>query len=152
MAIPYDSFAGAFLAKISEFDLMSLDYDEDRTAVVDGYMKAALSLSTFKKVCKYDFATTGNDVTRVFDVDIDENVVDEIVDIISEGMVVQWLKPYVYKQENLENTISTRDYSFYSPAELLRRVGGAYEKAQKDYIQLIREFSYNHGDLTDLHI
>ena len=67
-------------------------------------------------------------------------------------MVVQWLKPYVYKQELLESTLNTRDFTAYSPAELLRRVGDAYTKAQKDYIQMVREYSYNHGDLTVLHL
>jgi len=67
-------------------------------------------------------------------------------------MVVQWLKPYVYKQELLENVLNTKDFSTYSPAELLLRVGNAYAKAQKDYLNMIREYSFNHGDLTDLHL
>jgi hypothetical protein len=48
--------------------------------------------------------------------------------------------------------MNTRDYSMYSPAELLMRVGNAYQKAQRDYTQMIREYSYNHGDLSDLHL
>ena len=67
-------------------------------------------------------------------------------------MLIQWMKPYVYKQDNLENVLNTRDFTTYSPAELLLRVGNAYAKAQKDYTQMIREYSYNHGDLKDLHI
>ena len=67
-------------------------------------------------------------------------------------MLVQWLKPFVYKQELLENVLNTKDFTTYSPAELLMRVGNAYSKAQKDYTQKIREYSFNHGDLTDLHL
>ena len=85
-------------------------------------------------------------------VDVKEEDEDELIEIISEGMVVQWLKPYVYKQELLENVLNTRDFTLYSPAELLLRVGNAYAKAQKDYTQMIREYSYNHGDLTVLHL
>ena len=151
MSIPYDVFAAAFLSKITEYDLLMLD-DNSRTEIVDRYMFVAMSNSNFKKVCKYNFAAVKNDADRVFDMDIDENTIEEIVDIISEGMVVQWLKPYVYKQELLENAISTKDFSVYSPAELLLRVGNTYTKAQKDYLDMIREYSYNHGDLTDLHI
>ena len=32
------------------------------------------------------------------------------------------------------------------------RVGNAYAKVQRDYTQMIREYSYNHGDLTKLHV
>lgn len=149
MSVPYNLFTGAFLSKISEFDFIQLE-EKTRTAIVDGYMKRALS--AFQKNCKYDLFTTGDDIARVFTVDIPDADIDELVDIVSEGMLVQWLKPFVYKQELLENTLNTRDYSTYSPAELLMRVGNAYNKAQKDYTQKIREYSFNHGDLTGLHL
>ncbi len=149
MSVPYDLFTDAFLAKITEYDLLELDID-DRTETVDGYMKRAIS--SFKKNCKYDFSSTADDEIRQFTVDVSSSDIDELADIISEGMVVHWLKPYTYKQELLENTLNTKDYSTYSPSELLLRVGNAYAKAQKDYTQMIREYSYNHGDLTDLHL
>ena len=149
MSVPYDVFAGAFLAKISEYSFLSLA-EEDRTEMVDGFMKRALS--AFRKNCKYDLFTTGDDNTRTFSVDIPEADLTEISDIVSEGMVSQWLKPYVNKQENLENVLNTKDFSTYSPAELLLRVGNAYAKVQKDYNNMIREYSYNHGDLSDLHL
>lgn len=151
MSVSYDVFAAAFLSKITEFDLLTLD-DASRIEIVDKYMHTSISNSNFKKVCKLDFTTTKDDENRVFGIDIAEDILDEIVDIISEGMVVQWLKPYVYKQELLENVLNTKDFTTYSPAELLLRVGNAYAKAQKDYLNMIREYSYNHGDLTDLHL
>lgn len=149
MGIPYDVFEGAFLAKISEFEFMRLD-DEDRTPIVDDYLKRAVV--AFRKNCKYDLFTTYDDEERFFDIEVDDEDRDELVEIISEGMLVQWLKPYVYRQENLENALSTRDYSVFSPAEMLLRVGNAYTKAQKDYTQMIREYSFNHNDLKGLHI
>lgn len=149
MSIPYDLFTDAFLSKITEYKFLKLD-DENRTAIVDGYMKRAIS--SFKKVCVYDLAATGDDVIREYKVDIPQEDIDEIADIVSEGMLVQWLKPYTYQQELLENVLNTKDYTTYSPAELLLRVGNAYKQVQKDYTQMIREYSYNHGDLTTLHL
>lgn len=149
MSVPYDTFVGAFLGKITERDLMMMASFE-REEVVFGYMKRAIA--GFKKNCLYDLTSTCDDEAQEFTVDITAEDLDEIVDIVSEGMVVQWLKPYLYRQELLENTLNSADWSTYSPAELLMRVGNAYAKAQKDYIQMIREYSYNHGDLTDLHI
>ena len=88
----------------------------------------------------------------MFSVDIPADELDEIVDIVSEGMLEQWMKPYVYRQENLENILNSRDFTTYSPAELLLRVGNAHTKVQRDYTNMIREYSYNHGDLSDLHL
>ena len=106
--------------------------------------------AAFKSVCVYDLEAY-DDKLREFTDDFAEADIDEILEIISEGMLVQWLKPYVYKQELLENALNTSDFTTYSPAELLLRVGNAYAKAQNDYTQMIREYSYNHGDLSGLH-
>lgn len=149
MSVSYDIFAETFLAKISEYELLSLP-EKDRVNIVDGFLKRALA--SFRKNCTYDLFTTANDSKREFTIDIPEDDLHELADIISEGMVVQWLKPYLNKQELLENVLNTKDFSTYSPAELLLRVGNAYEKAQKDYRNMIREYSYNHGDLSDLHL
>ena len=149
MSVSYDLFDKAFLAKISEFEILTLD-ESTRQDLVDGYMKRAIA--NFKKNCKYDFISTADDNLRKFDVDVNEEDIDELVEIISEGMVVQWMKPYINRQELLESVMNTRDYSTYSSAELLKRVGSAYKEARTNYTQMIREYSYNHGDLSDLHI
>ena len=148
MGISYDTIIGSFLQKITEFQFVQLP-SEDRTEIVDGYMKR--TVSSFKRICKYNLSLVDEE-NREFSDEFEEDDIEEIVDIISEGMLVQWLKPYVYKQELLESALSTRDFTTYSPAELLRRVGDAYAKVQKDYIQMVREYSYNHGDLKELHI
>ncbi|MCD8376853.1 MAG: hypothetical protein LUD69_07905 [Oscillospiraceae bacterium] len=146
--LSFDDVIAAFLNKITEFDFMHLP-EENREAVVDGYLKRAAS--AFRKNCKYDL-TDYDDALREFLPDIRQNDVDELVEILSEGMLVQWMKQCLYKQELLELTLNTADFSSYSPAEMLRRVGDAYERVQKDYTQMIREYSYNHGNLRDLHL
>ena len=149
MAVLYDVFIDTFLSKITEYEFIKLD-DDTAAHLLDGFMKRAVS--EFKPVCKYDLTTTQDDTLRQFDVDIDDGDLDEISNIISEGMVCQWLKIYVNKQENLENVLNTRDFTTYSPAELLLRVGNAYNQAKKDFTQMMREYSYVHGDLTQLHL
>lgn len=149
MAISYDVFIDTFLSKITEYEFIKLD-DDTAAHLLDGFMKRAVS--EFKSVCKYDLTTTQDDTLRQFDVDIEEEDLDEITDIVSEGMVVQWLKGYVNRQELLLNVINTRDFTAYSPAELLMRVGNAYNQTKKDYTQKIREYSYIHGDLSTLHL
>ena len=148
MNVSYDVFTNDFLQKIKEYEFIKLT-DADRTAIVDGYMKRACA--QFNKVCKYDLSMY-NDDERVINIDIPEDEIDEITDIVSEGMLVQWMKPYMYKQENYENMINTTDYSGYSPAELLNRITAAYKMCKRDFTNMIKEYSYNHGNLSDLHL
>lgn len=150
MGIPYDSIIGAFLSKITEFDLQRIG-EESRNELVNGFLRRAVT--EFNEICKYDLSGSYDDENSEFALgEISTTDADEIVNILSEGMVVQWLKPFVYQQELLQNVLNTRDFTQYSPAELLMRVGNAYRRAQKDYTQMIREYSYNHNDLGVLHI
>lgn len=163
MNVPYDVFAGAFLGKVTEYDFLRLD-DYDRNKTVDGYMKRAIA--AFKHVCKYDLTNTADDNVREFIIKTDrddpdgelqkrldkelEEDLDEIVDIVSEGMLVQWMKPYFFRADNLENVLNTADFSAYSPTELLYRITSAYNEAKRDFRNMVREYSYNHGDLSNL--
>lgn len=148
MSIPYDVFVGAFLSKISEYDFSKME-EFDRNEIVNGYMKK--SLAQFNGICKYNMMDY-DDIIRQINTDIPDNEIDEIIDIVSEGMLVQWMKPFVYRQENLQNVLNTRDFTTYSPAELLLRINNAYAKVQRDHVNMMREYSYRHGDLTDLHL
>ena len=155
MNIPYDMFTGAFLSKITEFDLLQVG-DQTRRTIVDGYMKQAVN--AFINICKCNYFVSADDVERTYTVshedgtDLSDGEVTEIVSIVSEGMVVFWMKPYLNRQENLELVMNTRDYTTYSSAELLYRVGEAYKRAQADFTNMMREYSFNHGDLSDLHL
>lgn len=148
MSVSYDIFTSMFLDKVEEYKFIKLP-EENRTQIVDGYMKRACA--QFKKICKYSIAT-GDDDAREFPIDIPFEDIDEIADIISEGMLVQWMKPYVYKQENFENMLNTTDYNVYSPAELLHRITTSYKMCKKDFSNMMKDYSYDHGDLSDLHI
>ncbi len=148
MSVPFDVFTNAFLSKVTEYDFPTRDYE--RNEIIDGFMKRAIA--NFKHICKYDFTTTADDAVRAFDVDVKEEDLEELADIISEGMLVQWMKPYVYRQENLENLLNTKDFTSYSPANLLSEISDAYAAARKQFTNMMREYSYCHGDLTGLHL
>lgn len=148
MGVPYDVFTQAFLDKVTEYDFPIGDYE--RNGMVDRYMKRAIS--QFRHICLYDFTTTADDLIREFDVDVADDDLDELVEIISEGMTVQWMKPYLNKQDNLQLLLNTRDFTAYSPAEMLNRIKETYMVARKNFINMMKEYSYNHGDLTELHL
>ena len=137
MSVPYDKFTEAFLAKITEYDFVNMK-DFERNNLIDGYMKRAIA--AFRHINPYDLSSTADDNIREFNVDIPAEEIDELVDIISEGMLAQWMKPYTYKQENLEMALNTRDFTTYSPAELLNRISSAYVKVQKDFVSMMREY------------
>lgn len=148
MSISYDVFTDAFLGKITDFNFITMREDS-RQQTIDEYMKRACS--QFGKVCKHDIIS-GDDNARELYCDIEDTAeLEEIIDIVSEGMVVQWMKPFVYKSENLENILNTKDYESYSPAELLYRIKDTYKEVKAEFEQMVLRYSYAHGALDELH-
>lgn len=148
MRISFDLLTGAFLGKVTEYDFISLD-DYNRKAVIDGYIKRACS--QFNNYCLYNLNACDEN-TREICADIPEDEIPEIVDIVSEGMLVQWMKPYLYKQDNLKQILNTKDFTSYSPSELLKQISSAHNSVEKRFLNMMREYSYVHGDLTELHL
>lgn len=149
MTVSYDVFTAAFLNKMTEYRFSGMRVSA-RQEIVDGFMKRACS--RFGSICKYDI-TGGDDETRTFTLDgITNAELDEIADIVSDGMVLQWMKPYVYAGSNFKQNLVTLDHSYHSQAELVNRITSAYSKCERDFVNRLREYSYRHGDLTDLHI
>lgn len=105
MTVSYDWFTDVFLDKITEYDFVYLA-EEDRQAIVDGYMKRACS--SFSEVCKQDIVN-GDDENRVFTFKDSTTAgeIEEIIDIVTDGMLVQWLRPHLLNQENLRNQLNT---------------------------------------------
>lgn len=75
---------------------------------------------------------------------------EEVMDILTEWMTVVWLKPYVNNSENLRNGLSTKDFSFFSPGNLLDKIGDRYDKSRKYAKSITNEYSYVIADMKGL--
>lgn len=146
MSVSYDVFTKGFLGKVKEYHYLELP-DAVTQQMIDEYMK--LSCAQFNPMCAYDL-TSFDDNTREFSVDIADGDLYPIVDIISEGMIVQWLKSYTYSAENYENILNTRDFSQYSPAQLAETLKGIHQTAKSNFVNAMRDYTYQYGNLDDL--
>ncbi|WP_143322783.1 hypothetical protein [Clostridium sp. HBUAS56010] len=92
------------------------------------------------------------DLSERDDVDMKflNNIPSDVLDIICEWMTVYWLKPYVNNLENLRNHMNTKDFTMYSPANLMEKISDRYESAKKYSRSLTNEFSFIYGDLENL--
>lgn len=142
---PYKAFIDTFLDKISDYKLLNYeDYLVDELAV--GYMKRVCT--KFDKICQADLSQQDDNEYAFLSDEID----DEIIDIVTDGMVVEWLRQYVNISDNLENILNTKDFTMYSSKNLLAEIKSLYQDEQKAFTNSMREYSYNHGDLSNLHL
>ena len=167
MSVSFDVFVHAFLNKITCYDFVDMD-EEDFATQVDQYLLAACAEfeNVFRKRTGCSFADYDKD-NRCFNWNFpsfdpgDQKEVysdyiwgDEVVDIISDGMVCKWLKSFLYSGDNMDlgNFMSTKDFSPYSPSNFMNALHNLHDTTMSHYKDLIKDFSYNHGRLTDLHM
>lgn len=139
----YETVFAEFKDKITDPDLITFAEDL-QTEMLVAYMKKAIGKC--KRVVKTVDLNNRDDELMEFGVELP----DEVMDIITEWMTVFWLQPFVNNIENLRNNLSTKDFSVFSPANLLEKIGDRYDIARKHARSLTNEYSYIIADMKEL--
>lgn len=140
MATTYAEVYNAFLDKVTDYDL-ALMVETDAQSLMHGYLTQAVV--RFLESCNKDLSQTDeNGFTETLDIDE--------IDILSEGMVVAWLRPRRNNLDLLRNALNTKDFTTFSPANLLDKVNETYITSETRFVSRIKEYSFIHNNVGDL--
>lgn len=137
----YDLIYSVFFSKISDYDLANLQ-EPDIEIMLLGYLNTAIS--RFDE-CRKDLSKK-NDVDKYFE----ETLSFEEIEILADHMVCCWIEPKLNDLDLLRNTLNTTDFSFFSPANLLKNVSDRYTNAMHDARKLTNEYSFKNKKFTEL--
>ncbi len=143
MNTSYETVFAEFKDKITDPDLITFAEDL-QTEMLIAYMKKAIGKC--KRIVKTVDLSNRDDELLEFG----EEIPDEVMDIITEWMTVFWLQPFVNNIENLRNNLSTKDFSVFSPANLLEKIGYRYDISYKRARSIMNEYSYIIADMKEL--
>lgn len=140
MATAFANVYSSFLDKVNDYDLADMVQTDAET-----FMRGLLNQAVvrFLESCKKDLTQT-DDSGFIEDLDLME------IDILTEGMVEAWLKPIRNNLDLLRNTLSTKDFTTFSPANLLDKVNNTYSMAHANFLSRIKEYSFIRNDVGDL--
>lgn len=164
--LEFDVFVRAFLNKVTSYDFLRMD-EEVFNGRVDHFLISACS--SFERIFRRHTGKSfsdRDDKNRRFNWDLkrydahrdnpmaDFVSLDEVVDIVSEGMVLKWLDSFMFSGDSLDlgNFLETRDFTVFSPSSFLSSMRTLYQTTSDRYKNLIYDFSYNHGKLYRLHM
>lgn len=142
MATPYSKIYEAATFKFMDYDFLKLNEDE-RSEILKRYLKS--SVSDFIDICKTDLSLY-SELTDSFDEDLSEGEIE----ILASGIAYYWVKARTLNIELLRNELSTKDWTYFSPANLAREVNALRESYKKEYYQAIKLYSYRNGDIQNL--
>ena len=136
----YTTIYNSFLDKVNDYDLADMTAELAQTSM-RGWLNQAVV--RFLESCKKDLTQT-EEGGFTEDLDLME------IDILTEGMVEAWLKPIRNNLDLLRNALSTKDFTTFSPANLLDKVNDTYSMAHANFLSRIQEYSFIRNDVGDL--
>ena len=139
------SFEEIYNRAITRFrDYTWLKYsDEDKEYLLRNYLRFAQS--DFAPVCLENLEDY-DDERGAFNIVLSQTVID----ILAAGVSYYWLDAKIMNSENLRNYMSTKDYTYFSPANLLREMTALKEMAWKEYNRRMTMYGYFKSDISTL--
>lgn len=144
MATAYSDVYEAALFNITDIGLASLATD-DAEDVLFAYMLKAIV--DFAPICKKDLSDR-NEVQAEFN----ESLSETEVEILALGITSKWLSHKAMFSQNMRDSMSSKDYSFHSPANMLTALMDAADRMRRVFKNAMLEYSYNNGDISSLNM
>jgi hypothetical protein len=142
MATLYSEIYDSFLEQVSDTDLFALT-TSNRELLLYGFMNRACN--KFNRICTLDL-TDRDETVKQFNVDL----TNEDIDIITAGMIVEWLRPKYLFSEHMKVVLNTKDYNLSSPWNTHKETRESYKTAQREFESMVNKYSYIHGTIEDL--
>lgn len=131
------------------FKFMDYTFIDAVTDYKKGVLRRFLmsAIVDFQYVCKVDITKYDLEQEQ-FDNELDS----EIIEILALGVAFHWLSAQALNRELLKNRIYNKDYTSYSPANLLKEVQTLRETIESEYRGKINEYSFRHGSIETLRV
>lgn len=140
MSTPYAVVDNSFLNKITD-DLLLTITEEYLEKTIDSFrVSASIKFKQCPSLLNRD------DVLRQYN----STLTDEEVEILSNLMVLEWLKQRINSIELLKQNMSLKDYHMYSQANHLDTLLKLRKDTSSDIDRLIVSYTYSNNNLSDL--
>lgn len=125
------------LSKMREYTFVNMDDDEQVRDVLSLLLEGAES--EFARICEKSLE---RDAKKYF-----SDFTSEEIEILSLGIVCYWATAYVADSDKWMNALGTKDYSVFSPANLLNVTSATRDKFILEFHDKMNRYSYIHGDI-----
>lgn len=142
-SLSYEEIFSDFLGSVTDYDFTSIDID-NAYGLMTEYLHKTLSQSYIRRL----FSSLSMDdiiQTMSFEMkhEVDESTdLDFVRNILSKGMVVEWLKPQVRSKLNLAQFMGGKEQKWFSQAQHLSELRGLLEDTELELRKSIRDRGY----------
>lgn len=142
MGTRYEEVYERYRGQVRNYEF--LDYDAvTREAMQLDLLKMAIS--DFEDVCKQDLNDREDDL-----LEFNITLTNREKDILALGMIVHFVRQYVYNTDALQNGLSTKDFALFSPANLLEKMTTLLTTTERQQMKEINLYSFRNGEISSL--
>lgn len=142
MATPFSEIYNRAIFRFADYDFLKQDI-QTREDVLEKYLTSAKT--DFANVCKADLGNYNVSLHQ-----FDEDLNDDEIEILALGISFYWLSYRTLDSKSLKNVLNSKDYYYYSPANLLKEVRSLRETIRSEFYSKMRRYSYKDNDLQTL--
>lgn len=128
----YEEIYNRFLQKITDWKIIEIS-ESDMTSMMHGWLT-----STVAKQKKISNDLVMDDENECFTVAL--SLIE--IEILSLGMVIEWLTPQVYSVINIAQIFGGKEEKFYSQSNHLSELQAMLKQAKIEKKKLLRDYSY----------
>lgn len=142
MATPFTDIYARAIFRFADYKFLEQDIDV-REGVLEKYLISAKT--EFQRICKVDLGDY--DLTlKQFNNDLG----DEEIEILALGVAFYWVSYKTMNSELLKNVLNSKDYYYYSPANLLKEVQTLRKTIRGEFDSRMKKYSYFDNTLSTL--
>ena len=142
MATPFTDIYARAIFRFADYEFLKQDI-ETRECVLEKYLISAKT--EFQRVCKTDLGDYDLELKQ-----FNQTLDDEVIEILSLGIAFYWLSYKALNSELLKNVLNSKDYYYYSPANLLKEVQTLRKTLRSEFNSKMRQHSYNENTISTL--
>lgn len=145
MATKFTEIYNRAMFRFTDFGFLNI-YAEKRDEIMRNFLMSAIA--DFKHSCTVDLTDFKLDEENGDE--FNKDVGFEEQEILACGVAYYWLSQKALNTELLRNSMTRKDYTTYSPANLLDRITALRDSLKSEFRAKINEYSYRHGTLGDI--
>lgn len=142
MATPFSDIYNRAIFRFADHKFLQKDI-QTRTDVLEKYLISAKT--DFYHMCKVNLRDCDMEAKQ-FNEDLD----DDVIEILALGVSFYWLSYKTFNSELLKNVLNSKDYYYYSPANLLKEVQTLRKTVRREFYGKMRDYSYRNNDISNL--
>ena len=143
MTSSYEKIYSSFLSRVTDYSFVEVNED-DVVDLMNGWMKSVVSqpyvrrlfssiiFDDYEEVVEFDLKTS-----------VDDSADDDFVtEILSRGMVIEWLEPQVKSVVNIAQMFGGKEQKFYAQSTHMAELKDMLKTAKSELRRMICDYGY----------